>query len=94
MPLDKVDDSELKFPDQFKVLRIYLDSNNDSILEMAHTALIIERDGNLYLLEEKNPCYPFQISEFNSLEEVHTYYNHIYKQNKEIYLNKDKSIVS
>lgn len=91
MPLDNVEDSELKFSDKFKVLRIYLDSNNDNILEMAHTALIIDKEESLFLLEKKNPGYPFQISEFNSLEDVLKYYNHIYKQEKEIYVNQEKA---
>jgi len=94
IPLGAAGDIDLKIPNQFKVLRIYLDSNNDNISEMAHTALIIEKDENLYLIEKKNPGYPFQISEFNNLKEIFIYYNHIYKQDKEIYVNLQKAIVS
>lgn len=47
--------------------------NNNMSVSIAHTGLLIKSSNELYFIEKKNPCFPYQISKFKNSNDLNQY---------------------
>ena len=56
-----------------KLLCLYTKSSGQSYAQIFHAAVMIEENDSLYLIEKYEPMYPYQISKFDSLDDLKSY---------------------
>lgn len=59
-------------PSLIQVVLIESKNNNVSVV-VGHTGLLIESDNDIYFIEKKNPCFPYQISKFKNFNDLNQY---------------------
>lgn len=80
--------------DNLSLLRIYWQKSNNPEAVMAHTALLIKRNNNFYVVEKKNPLYPYQVAEFSNLTGIIDYYLMVYRDTiGDIFIVKDTELL-
>lgn len=59
-------------PSLIQVVLIESKNNNVSVV-VGHTGLLIESNNDIYFIEKKNPCFPYQISKFKNYNDLNKY---------------------
>lgn len=58
---------------EIKLLCLYTQSEAQNIAQIIHAAVVIRENDNYYLIEKYDPMYPYQISKFESKENLISY---------------------
>lgn len=59
-------------PSLIQVVLIESKNNNVSVV-VGHTGLLIESNNDIYFIEKKNPCFPYQVSKFKDYNDLNKY---------------------
>ncbi|MCR1877186.1 DUF4300 family protein [Paraclostridium bifermentans] len=59
-------------PSLIQVVLIESKNNNVSVV-VGHTGLLIESNNDVYFIEKKNPCFPYQVSKFKDYNDLNKY---------------------
>lgn len=62
---------------------VFIESKNTTIsVYTGHTGILVKSDNNIYFIEKKNPCFPYQVSKFQNFNDLNQYIIDQFKDTK------------